>query len=331
MSSYKFRNLVFEGGGVKGAAYGGALEELEERGILNDITRVAGTSAGAITAVLLAVGYSPEELTDIIANTNFGDFADSSDEWFIDAERILTSYGFCKGDYFRKWIGNLIKRKHGRKNLKFNELSKLKNSRELYLVATNLSEQTAEIFSHEHTPDVEIRDAARMSMGIPLYFECVLYGKDREIMVDGGVTCNYPLNIFDNTKYLCSEKNGDSTGHANENEKYVFNDQTLGFRLDSSKEIEFNKRHWSNVPTEIRNIYDYVKAIGVFMMDMANKEHLCEEDWNRTVFIDTLGVKATDFDLPKEKIQDLIEQGRNGVKKHFAKETDTEITRNNPA
>ena len=118
MSSYKFRNLVFEGGGVKGAAYGGALEELEERGILNDITRVAGTSAGAITAVLLAVGYSPEELTDIITNTNFGDFADSSDEWFIDAERILTSYGFCKGDYFRKWNWKSYKKKAWEKKSK---------------------------------------------------------------------------------------------------------------------------------------------------------------------------------------------------------------------
>lgn len=31
--TYHFRNLVFEGGGVKGIAYLGALQELEQRGI----------------------------------------------------------------------------------------------------------------------------------------------------------------------------------------------------------------------------------------------------------------------------------------------------------
>ena len=55
--TYNFRNLVFEGGGVKGIAYAGALKELEKKGLLTSLQRVAGTSAGAITATLLAVGY----------------------------------------------------------------------------------------------------------------------------------------------------------------------------------------------------------------------------------------------------------------------------------
>ena len=49
-------DLVFEGGGVKGIGLAGALATLEEReyGPQN----IAGTSAGAITAALLAAGYS---------------------------------------------------------------------------------------------------------------------------------------------------------------------------------------------------------------------------------------------------------------------------------
>ncbi len=65
-----YRNLVFEGGGVKGIAYGGALSELESRNILSHIKRVAGTSAGAITAILLAVGFGYKDVTDIVANTD---------------------------------------------------------------------------------------------------------------------------------------------------------------------------------------------------------------------------------------------------------------------
>tara|TARA_Y100000815_G_scaffold226384_1_gene214278 strand:+ start:231 stop:413 length:183 start_codon:yes stop_codon:yes gene_type:complete len=51
-TGYPFRNLVFEGGGVKGIAYSGALAVLEERGILPQIRRVGGASAGAINTGL---------------------------------------------------------------------------------------------------------------------------------------------------------------------------------------------------------------------------------------------------------------------------------------
>ena len=73
---YNFKNLVFEGGGVKGIAYGGALEALDKKGVLSNITRVAGTSAGAINATLLALDYSSAEVSKIIAETDFKKFGD---------------------------------------------------------------------------------------------------------------------------------------------------------------------------------------------------------------------------------------------------------------
>lgn len=68
---YHFRNLVFEGGCIKGIAYAGALMELEKRGILDEIIRVGGTSAGAITATLVALGYTNKEIAHIVMNMNF--------------------------------------------------------------------------------------------------------------------------------------------------------------------------------------------------------------------------------------------------------------------
>ena len=74
----QFRNLIFEGGGIKGIAYIGALEILSQRGHLDHLTRVGGTSAGAINALILAVGYSIREQQLILESTNFKDFMDSS-------------------------------------------------------------------------------------------------------------------------------------------------------------------------------------------------------------------------------------------------------------
>lgn len=53
-------DVVFEGGGAKGSAFVGALEALAEAGHRTE--RLVGTSAGAITATLLAAGFSPAEM-----------------------------------------------------------------------------------------------------------------------------------------------------------------------------------------------------------------------------------------------------------------------------
>ena len=82
--SYGFRNLVFEGGGVKGIAYVGTMEVLEDRGILQNIDRVGGTSAGAINAVLTALNFSNDEVSDILGSL------DSTISWMIPGVSSVT-------------------------------------------------------------------------------------------------------------------------------------------------------------------------------------------------------------------------------------------------
>lgn len=61
-------DLVFEGGGAKGSAFVGALEVLAARG--HSHRRLIGTSAGAITAALLAAGFTPQEMLDAVNETD---------------------------------------------------------------------------------------------------------------------------------------------------------------------------------------------------------------------------------------------------------------------
>ena len=104
-----YTNLVFEGGGVKGIAYAGALQVLETRGVLAQIEKVAGTSAGAITACLLSLRYDATYITKTIKNLNFKQFEDK--EWFW---KKFWYYGFHPGDAFLKWLENQIaKSQHG--------------------------------------------------------------------------------------------------------------------------------------------------------------------------------------------------------------------------
>lgn len=67
--NYACKNLVFEGGGIRGLAYPGTLKVLEEKGVIKNSERVAGTSAGAITALMVGLGYNSHEIDSIIYTT----------------------------------------------------------------------------------------------------------------------------------------------------------------------------------------------------------------------------------------------------------------------
>jgi len=60
-----------QGGGVKGAVYGGTIMALHDAGVLQGVKKFAGTSAGAISAALLAAGFTAEEFVVATSNTNF--------------------------------------------------------------------------------------------------------------------------------------------------------------------------------------------------------------------------------------------------------------------
>jgi NTE family protein len=69
-------DLVFEGGGVKGIALAGAYSVLEEEGY--EPQNMAGASAGAIVAALIAVGYTSDELKEIISKLDYDQFKDEA-------------------------------------------------------------------------------------------------------------------------------------------------------------------------------------------------------------------------------------------------------------
>jgi len=201
---YHFKNLVFEGGGVKGIAYVGAMEVLEKRGILKSLIRIGGASAGAINAVLLGLNYTLAETREILSQLNFRRFLD--DSWGIirDTNRLITEFGWYKGDYFREWIGDIIERKTGNSESTFLEVNSLKADgkfRDLYFLGTNLSTGFGEVFSLEHTPRMCVADSVRISMSIPLFFAAKRSMRG-DMYVDGGIVDNYPVKLFDRQKYV---------------------------------------------------------------------------------------------------------------------------------
>jgi predicted acylesterase/phospholipase RssA len=83
-------DLVFEGGGAKGFGFIGALQALEQS---NHTTgRLIGTSAGSVIATLLATGYTPDEMRELVREKVVIDGQERSRlSTFLDPPDVLRS------------------------------------------------------------------------------------------------------------------------------------------------------------------------------------------------------------------------------------------------
>jgi NTE family protein len=323
----KYHNLVLEGGGIRGIAYCGAIQELEQRGLLKDIRRVGGTSAGAIQASLLSVGYSAAELTDLVAEMKLQSFNDGQYIFVGGTQRLIERFGWYRGDAFRKWMGDKIAIKTGVAGLTFGQLHELTQQdscfKDLYVTVTNLTQQKAMVLSYEHFPDLAIADAARASMSIPFYYCAVFmdstgrfYSRPprnipADVLVDGGLLMNYPIGLFDQNRFLSHPQPGLAP------EATVFNAETLGLRLESAEQIKADAQNFGLAPYPIQSFKTYMGAFYNLISEAANRYNFRPEDLKRTISIDfqNIGAKVRRLSEAEKKV--LIESGKKGVETLF--------------
>lgn len=205
-SNHHYKNLVLEGGGIRGFAYSGAFEVLDSLHILNNIERVGGSSAGAIQATLLSLGYSTQEMTALAATIPLRKFNDG----FLPGgfARMKHRFGFFKGEKITSWIEQLIAAKTGDANITFLQLHYLKNAKhykDLYIAGTDLTYRCLRIFSYESYPNMRVKDALRISFAIPLYYEPVFIddaGTVQRKMAAANI--HLMADCFRTTRYRCS-------------------------------------------------------------------------------------------------------------------------------
>ena len=274
---YPFRNLVLQGGGVLGSAYAGALAVLDQQGIYAKIERVAGTSAGAILATLVALRFEPKDIELIVNNLDFKQFEDDG-----SVVRLAKHFGYFKGDFALGLFRCLITKKLGLppgSKVTFADLHR-GGYRDLHIFSTDISTKSSVEFSNEKTPDFEVAMAVRMSISIPLFFAAV--DQNKQVFVDGGVLRNYAIDLFDSAQGV--------------------NPATLGLSLQNV--------HAKPVAQPVKDLPEYIKAVFSTLLDVqdiALGNNL--PDLERTVIIDDLGISFTDFGLDLQQKQALVAAG----------------------
>ncbi|HEV7347120.1 patatin-like phospholipase family protein [Telluribacter sp.] len=317
------RNLVFEGAGIRGIAYAGVIEQLDKDNKLVGIEKVGGTSAGAITALMVSLGYSSGEIADLIASTKFNKFNDGRFLFFGGLVRLNKMYGWYRGDAFTKWLSDIIESKTGNPDITFEELSQ-KGYKDLYVTGTCLNKQKLIVFSKESYPRMKIKDAVRISMSIPFYFKAVLIDstgavhkkadptQKLDVVVDGGLLGNFPIFLFDQVLT-------DST-----NRKHRIPDfKTLGIRIDSDLQIQNDSTSRELASLEIKNMQDYVSAFYVLILENLNRNELTEEDWARSISVSSVGITPRIKRLSPAQKERLINSGREATSGYLGKHCST--------
>jgi NTE family protein len=262
---------------VPGGRGAGALEVLAQQGILERIERVAGTSAGAIQATLLALRYTPDEIRSVLFGIDFKQFEDGGATGLV---RLFRRFGWYRGDNLLHLMQCLVGEKTGGKpHSTFADLAAL-GMRDLHVFATDLSTGEAREFSAATTPTFEVAEAARISGSFPLFFAAVPLGRDT--LVDGGVLRNYPVDAFDGEQGI----------------DYA----TLGFVLENT-----------GAPPPWRPVTDlprYAEALFETLLNV-QVDALATDPPNleRTVILDDLGVSTLDFELSDEQKRALVDSG----------------------
>lgn len=316
----RLADLVLEGGGVKGIGLAGAVLALDQAGYR--FQRVAGTSAGAIAAAIIAALNKAQEplskLRDYLETVHFEQFMAKGHVraalgGLADAEHLLLHMGLYDGDYLLNWLGGVLAdigvEHFGDLRLDDADADKNWTDQQRYSLVVHTSDITRgklvrlpwDYDQYGLNADRErIVDAVRASMSIPFFFEPVrvrvpevivggvTIAAGRVTWVDGGLLDNFPVDVFDRTDGAAARW------------------PTIGIKL-SARETTIADIHGSD------NVAAEAIACLETVLDNAGRYYVTPDKAARTIFVDNGGVKSTDFGITTDDQRMLFENGQSAA------------------
>src|SRR5690625_4757978 len=286
-------DCVFSGGGVKGYAFLGALRSMEEKQL--QLERVAGTSAGAIIASLIAASYRTEEINQLLQELDLQQFLDAPQitkvlpfsKWLF----LYFQMGIYKGDKFEKWLHTQLAQKgiYTFKDLKSGYLKVVVSDLTLGKLVV-IPDDLKRVYDIDPA-DFLVSKAVRMSAGFPYFFMPVkLSGKNKQksIIVDGGLLSNFPLWVFENDR-------GNSKR------------PVLGVKLSGSIE--------NNNTKKINNALDMFYALFSTMKLAHDARYVSKSKQDNIIFIPIENVDTMNLNITTESKDALINLGKQSADK----------------
>lgn len=325
--------LVISGGGMKSLATIGSLKYLDKIGVLKNIKKYAGSSAGSVICVLLAMDFAPDEIRNTIFRKGISLVNDNP---FMIPYNLLINYGLHSASKLMKYIEELFETRKFSKSITFKELYDI-TDKTVVITGTSLNDRDTFFFSHITFPDMKVTDALRISTSIPLYFTSVKYGMKNDQglyidhrFVDGGVLNNFPLYYFDICQTQPSIKNySDLVEHKEKmsimiDDKNTYKHNTLGIMLINEKN-ERNVNDFFTGHDSINSVVEYFSSLIHTLLTKIEQDNFSnplsgvkDNFFERTVTIRIdSNISPIDFSLSEDKQEKLIECGVNACSEFF--------------
>jgi NTE family protein len=306
-------DLVLEGGGAKAAALAGAVAGLADRGV--EVARVAGTSAGAIVAALLAAGMPPEQLDQRLRGLDLDELVPPGPLEGLDrigtrtrGLDVLLELGLHDQEPLRTWLRGQL---HELGVDTFRDLrdepdeeGRIEGRSRLGVAVTDLTRGRQVLLPWAYRdygldPDEQlVVDAVAAASAIPLIFEPArlpVPGADEPaVIVDGGLLSNLPLDVFDR--------------HDDRPSRWP----TIGVRLTSRPDAT------GRAVGPVDGAIEYLRALTAAAVAGWDQRHLDDPQVAaRTVVVATTGVPAVRFDADAATRTELSDRGRDAAHRWF--------------
>ncbi len=308
MDERQTSDLVLEGGGVKGAGLAGAVGVL---GRHYDFHRVAGTSAGAIVAAFVAAGLE-DRLASMLVDTDFAEFLDAGTAGrflgaFGSGLDVLLREGIYRGRVLHRWLRATLAEAGvetwGDLRIPGTDArTPVEHRYRLVVIVSDVSRGRMLRLPWDYerllgcSPDpMPVADAVRASASIPFFFRPwridvdpgLTDGRRELVLTDGGMLSNYPIDLFD-----------DEPEHP-----------TIGVKLSARLRLSEERWHDADDPLSL------ARALVATMTNAHDQMYVDQESVSsRTIFVETTGVRATDFRMPTETKQRLFDAGARSAR-----------------
>jgi NTE family protein len=309
-------DLVLEGGGVKGIGLVGAISVLEEAGYT--FQRVAGTSAGSIVGCLVAAGMKAPQMKKVMEGLEYHKFRDPTTLSRVPLVGRAMSLSFKQGIYQGAYVESFVAEQlRGLGVTTWGDLrrddpeSSLPPERR-YSLVVHVSDVTKSallrlpwVYGSMFGLDADkqpVAEAVRASSSIPFFFvpkKLKQLNGPASWLVDGGMLSNFPIDVFDRT-------DGQPPRWP-----------TIGIKLSAEQPPNDPGRTVTGTIT-------LGKAMVATLTSWYDRMHVNDPGvQDRTIFVDTTGLRATDFGITKQQQETLYENGRSAATKWLSQHAPT--------
>lgn len=346
VAAVPIESVIMEGAGARGHGYIGAIKALFDNGIMQNVKRVGGASAGSVAAGPVALGYGAEKALHISREVPINDLWEMAKLSTFGKIRKLLKKGYLnEGEILLQRSRTVVKRRveelmvtykiqHQNDPEKLQQLAALqinsdrvtfKNLHDLsvimpesgikdyFLVAAKVPTKQHQpyvlrVFSHSHSPGVEVSLAGIAAAAAPLLVRPVVI--DGETYIDGGVLCSFPIQIFNEECY----KPKDMFSYQGQHNQNL---STLGVRVDTDEEI---KRLLYAPPGKralftrfAHYLFDRIMGIPTFQVHRALDRRVKEQYGHRTCQLNDTGTSWMQFDLARDMEDAAIQRGEEDM------------------